>query len=140
MSHDADAAMAAVAAATGAAVSGTPAAGGLEAEIASLRREIEQHRVSTGLIADARGDQIKQEMARAAEALFDNLKSDSAKATVEVDRIRMDCATLRTDEASGQLGDTDCHVAVQVAHLAHRVRGTTRGKYLGYRRRPGPPE
>ena len=62
-----------------------------------LRTEIEQLRVSTRILVDARGDQIKSDIAQAAEKLFDDLKVDAARAAVEVDRIRQDCGVLQTE-------------------------------------------
>ena len=65
--------------------------------MASLRTEIEQLRVSTGLMVDSRGDQIKSDIARAAERYFDDLKVDAAKVAVDVDRIRQDCGVLQSE-------------------------------------------
>ena len=76
----------------------------MEEELRALGLEIEQHRVATSLLIDARGDQIKREIGQAAELLFDNLKTDTAKATVEVDRIRQDCATLQGELMVHQQG------------------------------------
>ena len=94
----ADAAMAGPAAAAGpAAVAPSAAGGGAEELEKKLRREIEQHRVSTSLMMDTRGEQIKKEIGAAAEMLFDNLKVDSAKAAVEIGRIRQDCVSLQAE-------------------------------------------
>ena len=50
------------------------------------------------MLVDARGDQIKRDTGSAAELFFfDNLKTDTAKATVEVDRIRQDCVFLQSE-------------------------------------------
>ena len=98
MAHSsADAAMQSASAAAAPEAPSTAAAGGWTAAAAQIRVEIEQLRVSTGIMVDARGDQIKADIAQAATNLFDDLKVDAARAAVEVDRIRQDCGVLQAE-------------------------------------------